>query len=512
MANFSSLPESIKQLHHSLEPYIHERQDVSHIRKILSAHLNRQSDEENACPKYHPLSLVDPIIDIDSLPNSLRGVRREYARCARANLKARKEYEELTRGHDNVIKSIKCGASDNLHSDTSLESFLQLVKFRQKYERLRILQDHFDMLEQQPATAADYLEPKAILQNLPSLPRAPLDVLPHATGTDNAKWGGLKQIADQLEKSVLNAKGALKREQKSLATVTSQTSTKGLRSPTNHTVRLEALGITRNELISWIENELSKAGESAPSDEAITSNSPDKRGEDDIETHLTLIQKQYARYNIARQSLICAAIGKVELPLTKTSDDTPTILLPNESPQSEALSSYIATPYLEEMIKVSNEQKSFIQQKSYLAISLAKQLKGSSQGLDLLVEESHLLPAHPAPAVDSKHKGFETVTSFGEELLNSEKPDMSHRARSWGFAAQSAGAALSKEISERLQDGRLSFAGTSEHLVLLRQHLENFGKGQEKATLSQKLEKDIWSKLDGNLGVIMREGGSVDLI
>ncbi|KAH8815112.1 hypothetical protein F5884DRAFT_164406 [Xylogone sp. PMI_703] len=510
MAKFESLSESIKQLHLLLEPYIHERQDVSCIRRILTAHLIRPNDEDDSSTKSHPLSLLDTKIDTDGLPTALRGVRREYVRCIRANLNAQKEYDELTTSGDSEVKFIDGPTLDSMRSDTPLEPFLRLVRIRQKYERLRILQDYFDMLEQQPAAATEYLEPRTILGNLPALPRAPLEIIHHPTDMKNTQGANLDHIVDQLEKSVLNAKVALKREQKLLVAVTSQGTVKESQPPTNNNSKLQALGLTRNELINWIETELGKAGDATSPEEAISNNPAHKVAGDDVETELTLVQKQYARYNITRQSLIYAVTGKVELPLSKTYNSTSATPLSNDSVQIGIPACHVVAPYLEEMLKVSNEQKSFIQQRSHLAISLAKQLKESGQGLDRLVEESHLLPAHPTPATKSKHRSLDASVPFGEGTMNSEKPDTAHRAQAWKFASQSADAALSTEISEKLQDGRLSFVGTNESLSQLRQHIENFGKGQERKNLSQKGGNDVWSSINGNLGVIMRDGSDID--
>lgn len=489
------LPESIKQLHLLLEPYIHERKETLRIRKIISAHLNPQTTHKDVNSKSHPLSLVEPTDDTSSLPSAIRGIRKEYARCLRANSKARKQYEELTRGRENVAKHPTVRTTDSLPPETSLDIFLKSVKCRRKYDRLLILNDYFNTLEKQPAAALDYLEPKSTLQDLPEIPRAPLDVI-HPSGTGNMKRTDLKQIADRLEKSVLNAKVSLKKEQKLLSMVSLKGSTGRARSDGDNTARLQALGITRNELINWIETELGKAGDIAPSDDDIVTGPVEGLEVEDIQTQLTLIQKQYARYNIARQSLINAATRSIEHPSLQIHDDNYVLLPANGYAQATVRSSYVVAPYLKDMMRISNEQKSFIQQRSYLAISLAKQIKESGQGLDRLAEESHLLSAHPTSARDdSKRKG-----SFGEEMLNSEKPERSQRARAWDFSSQSASTNLKTEILEKLNEGGSSLRYTNESLLQLQQLLRDFGGSQEKISTGKKT--DIWSKLDGQLGVI----------
>lgn len=275
--------------------------------------------------------------------------------------------------------------------------------------------------------------------------------------------------------------------------------------------RLEAVGMTRSALINWIEVELSRAGESSPESENQDHASPDKRGKQFIDSELASIHRQYARYTKARQALITAAAGTLELPATTSSEEEPDMsTMKEESYSSNGIE--ITHPYLMDMVSVSNEQKAMVQQKSHLTISLSKQLKEANQGLDRLADESHLLPAHPMPAVRTQRSGLEGTVSFGDEISNNEKPDSSVRARAWVHAAQSASHATKGSVSEKLDEGSAALAESQEILLELQNLLGintevsgRKGDGARDRRVTEKL-RDIWAVLDGNLGVIKGDG------
>jgi hypothetical protein len=261
--------------------------------------------------------------------------------------------------------------------------------------------------------------------------------------------------------------------------------------------RLQALGTARNELISWIETELAKAGESSADPDQQDFKTTEKKGKDYIDTQLSSIQRQYAQYTKARQAMIIAATGSLDKPApTTTEDDTAAAAQKEEAGKSNAMS-HVLHPYLEELTFVSNQQKSMIQQKSHVTIGLAKQLKEAGQGLDRLAEESHLLPSYPLAGSHRKE------TSFAEEISSHEKPDSSHRARAWVHASEVASKATKEAVAEKLEEGEAAILEARQVLLDL-QHL--LGEDANNGNESKNLSKDVWSTLDGHLGVIKRDG------
>ncbi|KAE9381715.1 hypothetical protein N431DRAFT_425292 [Stipitochalara longipes BDJ] len=493
MEDHDELPEPLKKVRHSLQPFIKKRQDVVQIRKILSSHLSVHLNVDRG---LRPLSLVDPTSSIDAAPHGVRGIQKEYLRFVRANIKAKNEYSEASKDHHvgQEGQASSVGMREQLTSQdgtgSSLRSFLDLVQQRQKQERLRIIQDYIEMLSQKPASSVGHLDPQEVLKGVEALPKVPPEVVSASSSSHTPNGKDLNVLVDQLEKSVLRAKMLLTREQKLLAKYRAENANPSVRRGN----RLQAVDATRHELINWIECELGRTGDSPL--EAEESHGPAdsaKQGKEYIDTELASIQRQYARYLEARQALVAASGGTLKSsPLAELDQDTG-LQQTREGPQNASGMNQAIYPYLEAMVIVSNEQKAMIQQKSHLTISLSKQLKESSQGLDRLADESHLLPVYPIPAVGSQRKVLEGAVSFGEQMSSHEKPDTSLRARAWVFASESASYATKEAVSERLEEGAKSIAEAREMMSELEILLGGDGKA------------DIWGTLDGNLGVIKEE-------
>jgi hypothetical protein len=496
MEDLDGLPEALKKTGHSLQPFVKPRQEVAQIRRILSSQLSIHLDSNGGLPVSRPLSLVDPNSNIDAIPHGVRGTQKEYLRCVRANIKARKEYSKASKEHRAGLESQgpnvdarECSTCQD-GFENSIESFLGLVRQRQKHERLRISQDYIDMLSQKQAASAEHLKQQEVWKGLKIMPKVPAEVVNACASSHMPDRKDLKTLMDQLEKSVLRAKMLLKKEQKLLAKLQANNAI----APVHHGRRLQAIDATRHELISWIEVELGRTGDSPlePEDDH-NSVKPAKQRKEHIESELITIQRQYVRYTKARQGLVAASSSKLEPPTSIELDENNGLQLTNEILNGADGTNQVIHPYLEAMVLVSNEQKVIIQQRSHLTITLSKQLKEGSQGLDRLAEESHLLPAHPMLAAISQRKALEGAGSFGEQMSNQEWPDTSRRARAWVFASDSATNATKDVVSEKLEEGATYVVEAEKALSKLKNLLGGDGK------------EDIWARLDGNLGGIKRK-------
>lgn len=494
MQEFSNLTDPVANLQQSLGPYIKQRQEVTQIRRILASHLNSNLHPQESGTLPQPLSLIESSSGLESTPHGLRGLQKEYIRCARGNVKARKDYAQISSEH-----RTKQNATKVLHqqdAEDPISNFLHLVKQQQKHDVLCISQDYINMLNKKPAAMSHHLDPQKVLKNVESLPHVPSEVL-QAPGTNsNPEGGDLCALLDRLEKSVLRAKMLLKREQKLLARFRA-----GQKSPSViQTSKLQALGTARNELINWIETELARAGDSPDSEEDCHSSSPDVGSEREfMKSQLALISRQYARYAKVRQGLVNATSCNLDIELGGSVEETG-VPEPLE-PKSMNFTSHITHPYFEELVSISNQQKSTSQQKSHLTISLAKLLKEASQGLDRLADESHLLQAHPAPSKPVQRRGMETSGSFGDEISNHEKPDSSKRARGWTYASESAATLAKMATLERLEEGSTLIDSTRQSFLDL-QHLLGTESTEEPDHEGTLVSKDIWVKIDGTLGAI----------
>lgn len=487
------LPQPIKKAQKSLEPYIKQRNEAARIRRVLASHLNCHINQDNEHSLARPLSLLNTTSNVDAPEQSIRGLHKEYLRCARANVQARNEFASISKGHrqaneDEGFRTRVVSSQDG--SSTTIESFLEVVRQRQKHERLRIVQDYIDALCQKPSSTPEHLDPRIVLKDVETLPKVPPEVLNAPTISQSLGRIDLNGLMDQLEKSVLRAKMLLKNEQKLLEKVR----TRNDPSSESYRGRLQALGSTRNELISWIEAELVRAGETSSTVDDHSVAGTSTRGKDYIDAQLASIHRQYSRYAKSRQKLILAATGRLETPPVAVEDEENVSTTVKEPYISNGVQ--IVFPYLEQMVAISNDQKAIIQQKSHLSISLAKQLKETNQGLDRLAEESHLLPSHPMSSAASTQRHAEVPISFGDEISSHEKPDSARRAQAWVFAAESAGKATELSILGTLEEGGSAVENAHQTLEHLQRLLGNVTDS------TPKVGGDIWTVLDGSLGVI----------
>lgn len=509
------LPGALREIHHSLEPYIKQRQEVIRIRQILAAHLSSHVYLKEGYPIFHPLSLVAASPNGESTLNDSRGVHKEYIRCLRTSIKARrefvktsKEHQLRTTSHNHTRGPTRENSDAHDESGPTLATFIDVVKCRRKHARLRIVQDYVDMAQKLPATT-DHLSSKVMLKDVGSLPQVPPEVMGTVDKRQGSERTDLKDLVDQLEKAVLRAKLLFQREQKFLAKIKGRNSTRNDVSA-SHVAKLQALGTTRNELIAWIEMELAKTSDSSPdSDDATQFKAPEKGTEGFMDNELVSIQRQYGQYCKLRRGLILAATGKLDQPTPAESGHHGDEMAENEPGTNSEATNHIIHSYLVEMMSISNEQKAMIQQKSHFTISLAKHLKEAGQGLDRLSEESHLLPAHPMPGTTSHGGGFNGLASLGGGGISShEKPDSSRRARAWVFAAGSARATTKDTILEMIKEARVDVLGAQQTLLELQRLFgqDNHGDqkidGQISKGAGQPNTRDIWASLAGNLGAI----------
>ncbi|KAE8447613.1 hypothetical protein EG329_010584 [Mollisiaceae sp. DMI_Dod_QoI] len=502
MMGRAELPASLEKTQRLLEPYIKQRHEASKIRQVLSSHLLSQLDSSGR-NLNRPLSLVDPACNVEPTSHGVRGLQREYLRCVRANLRARSEYASISKGRnmgqaDDSADSESQDLPKQSNTSPSLEAFIHLVMQQQKHERLHITQDYIDVLSQRLAATAEHLDPKVALRDLESLPKVPAEVLHGSSAGAIAQGTDLKGLVDQLEQSVLRAKMLLKKEQKLLAKMRSDSNT----TSASRGDRLQALGLTRNALINWIEAEMEKAGDGSTENDGQENTHHDIRGKDYIEAQLVSIQKQYGRYIEAREALVTSVTATSEPPSAPSKEEASDIPESTDDIQ-HTQGVQVIYPYLEAMAFTANEQKAVIQQRSHLTIGLAKQVKEASHGLERLADESHLLPAHPIPSSSSQRKGLEGPFSFNDELLHHEKPDSSGLARAWVFAAEAAGAQTRGAISEQLVAGDKAL---EESRLLLARLYQLLGYDDQSPALTETQKQDIWTVLDGALGVIKGNG------
>lgn len=516
MLRNTELPDSLKKVHHSLEPYIKTRQEVVRIRQILAAHLSTHVHQKEAGPIFHPLSLIEASPDPESTLKGIKGLQREYFQCLVTNVRAKREFAEASKAHQ-LRSTTQVSAHGDGGQDISqvqgcsepLPTFIDVVKFQRKHERLHIMRDYVDSIAERLPTTVEQFGSGNALEGVGYLPKVPPEVMGTADARPISTEADLKNLVNHLEKAVLRAKLMFAREQKFIARIKSQNNIpSSKRLDFGQSTKLKALGTTRNELINWIETELASTSDDGEDPESrIQVKAPENSRDGFIEHEFVSVQRQYHQYAKLRRSLIIAATGYIDQPPHTKIAPGKDVAESDDLAYSSDSTNHIMYPYLSNMISISSEQKSVIQQKSHFTICLAKHLKEASQGVDRLSEESHLLSTHPVPRLTSRGNDFDSLSSFSASISNNEKPDSSDKARAWIFAAGRARAATNSSVLEKVEEGQnnlLDSRGTLLELQHLFEQDSKVSKGtDQKGHYAKRVSTlDAWGLLDGNLGAI----------
>lgn len=308
----TSPSDTAQRIRTALEPFVRPREEASHIRHVLKAHLaaSLKTDEDALDGS---LALIDLAWDTAALPEA-RGLQRKYLQALQANIEARRAFEEqaaqVAAAPVATREASETTTAAGAPSLSLLQDHLAAVRLGRKRDRLQVVNRYLDELEQKPVAAAageDYLLPEFIYgdatRTLPPVPKAVVNGLAEvesekagATDRDGPDGANAAAAADldglvaRLEKLVLRAQLDLRQEEKRLAAAKTRAAQHDAMAPATAAAKLRALGAARNGLISWIETELGNAA----SDETAN----DGEGEADADSSRVLRQSLLNRHGV----------------------------------------------------------------------------------------------------------------------------------------------------------------------------------------------------------------------
>ncbi|KAH7218370.1 hypothetical protein ACKRZS_008355 [Fusarium odoratissimum] len=472
MANPSETAETFQK---TLDPYIKPREQVNYIRRVLALHLGTCSHDG---PVKQPVSLADPTRDV-TLDSSSKGIYREYIEALKANVDARRNYEDVAQSNLPSSSSAKELSSSN----ELLEAQVSLLKLQAKQARLTAVQNHLDSLMQKPAAAPEYLDPEDVFHDATSLPSVPKEVVNSLVAQQSVKKMDLTEQVAQLEKTVLRAKLLLRREEQLLRET--RANAQSIPDVISNGIRLHALNTTRNELINWIETELSKAsGDEDGDEDGSKSHSQLTADQATINNHLNIIKEKYANYLATRRSLLASAGERFE------SSAVP-VLAPSSTKQQieepePASSTYLLTPYIETLLALSKKQRAMITQKAHVNTTLGKEIKDNCRSLSHLEEESQLLPSHSVAPTSRRRSGL------GEFLASDERSGLTGKVQPWVLAADSAKITTLENVAEQIEGGQLALENSMQTLQEIDQLLGQDEAAGEEETQADTTEDDVW--------------------
>lgn len=503
----------LPQVATSLIPYIRTRQEALRIRRTLTVYLTSQLKGVDSL-KGSSLALVAPAesVHLSRIPAELSGLRKAYLKELRLNITASKDFQALaTQSHARADPESSSGPISTANrtldnsGDSVLHTYLPLLRQRQRYEKLGILQDYLDVLAGKCAAKADYLDIRRIQKDAPPLPQVQTE-----TGgrSDRDLSGSSSNTVDELvirlEKAVLRARHNLEKEKKLLADLQlRQQSTKD--STHSGTLpgggsRYQALSQTWDELNKWIDGELSNTDCLPNNFQDKPTGSEIRHSTKDTQQHMVEIKHEYTKYLQARRMSL-AAVVEATSPMPPSLSVDHRLHSQKDGSQTETVNGALlpALPYLNaHVLSPLNLQKSITQQRSYITNSLAKEQQATVHVLDRFTDESHLLPAYPFLVTDSRFQHIAAALGSKKPLQVDEQSTSRHQmktlemARAWAFAAGAARASTQEVLEDKLADG-------TEHTRNCHEVLENvrilLGKGLRHAGTEEdpaSEDEDIW--------------------
>lgn len=472
--NMTSAAETVQAIQKALEPYVRPREEAEHIRRVLA--LNLQSCHENG-PQHGPLALVEAECTLKS--TDARGLQRDYLKAMHANIKAQREFESASQKQTEDEK--KAARPSSLNDTSRLEEHLTAIKLRRKQDRLQVVGRYMDLLGQKPAASPDFLQPDKVFKNASRLPDVPKAVVSGFTVDKHSAKTDLKALVDRLEKAVLRSKLLLRKEEQLLEEVKKRSTA----SPgkISDDAKLAALHTTRNELISWMETELGKASaiEELPGEEAEGGGKGETKADKaTMDEQFSLIKQRYDNYVAARGTLI-QLVAQSPQPSMKPPEDPASSA--HSEPTPPVPSTHLITPYIENLLSIAREQKASIAQKSHLNGVLAKQAEETGRALARLAEESQLLPDHPSRGHHRRH---------GDNMPDNSDHEVTSRVLPWVSAADSAKLATLEAVAEKIEEGQVALEGSNKHLVEIDQLLGRNVVAGDDSTEGDTTEDDIW--------------------
>jgi len=515
--NSQSFP--LPQVAEALKPFIKTRQEALHIRRVLSLYL---ASHIEGLPNgdLSPISLATPgsQVRVKRIPPELTGVRRDYLLALQANIKAKEKYACLSKKIEDV--SSLDSRDDLLTSDndksTAVSTYLDLFEAQQKHEKLRIFQDYVTLLAKKNAAQPEYLTLESVNDEIAPEPTFTPEINEPGPAFHDAN---IQALTTRLEMALLQANRGLQRERTLLAAAKEKYQNTATCEPSD-AARIHALTRTRDELVSWLEEQLGKVNDTEDRSEA---KAPSSAADEtiDIEQRKVAIQKIYKDYlNIRKSMIVLASKPRTVHPLEEINiqggeePTTPESTQPEPNPEASTLLPYLT----EHLIPAADAQTALFQEQTHIARATADQTKATDRMLQKLADESHLLANHPIPATQPRCQNIVTEpkllpsSPLGHIEGTKGGADIVEKARAWAFAADAARTAQNEAIEQKLRRGEEHAAAARGTLV----EMENLfggdvegeegveediwieGKGRKE---SRRRGNGVWSGVDGRIGV-----------
>jgi hypothetical protein len=450
-------------------------------------------------PKARPEQLPAPeyVAAVRSIPNEITGFERRYLEALQKNVMARKEY--------NVALDYKSAQQPNLAQvdihGTHLSDHVGLLKLKARRQQLRILQKYLTRLKQTDTAKADFLDLKKV-QRYESNCHSP----EHQHSVRDIFQGdeSVDALVRRLEVVVIRAKHQVDRERRLLEEVEKNAAASPLL--VKQKSRPRALAATRDELVAWIEGNLS---ESFCIQNSVEDDLQQRKQADAPILRLqSEIMNKYEKYIEARQRMLqlVSMITRAtrQPPAEQQLHDSQTT--PRPAPHQPITQSLL--PFVSTQIKYpARLHQLHRQQTSYLNTITKKIHSKTASELSRLAYESHLLPSYPMLAQQCRLKHAVAAIApkppCSEAVASDGEVEIDRRVEAWVFAADAAKEATGKIVSGQLESAGKAAEAGKRWLARLRELLgDGVEVGQNKCGSAhgdrekddgKEADEDVWA-------------------
>ncbi|KAH8732865.1 hypothetical protein GQ44DRAFT_765941 [Phaeosphaeriaceae sp. PMI808] len=383
----------ISEVDHALSKYINSHEDTLKIRRALSNYITNSLRPVNAAKGRH-LTHECPqnISAVSTNPPGLKGFRLDYLQALRAHNHAQAKHRDLSSSLEELqqrhVDENPTQARSDYDNGTTY-GYISLLRQRRRLAELQVIQDSLEkLLAARPQHAQR--DPKALVTETsgepPNLPAERLEQL--SQSHDNQSW------SFKLKQEVLEARSGMDRANASRTKAENES--KNIASLQQH---VQALECARNEIVEWVQDELTKMEE----DSVFLENaSPVKRSVDDITALEPVLVEQrignaYNQYTVSRTGLI-EEYESLQQPLVAQIHEqghSKTTSIEDKSPLSSHSEMPINSlfPHLSHLVHISNNERTLLQQSVFLQTQILSADQELEDALLRLSGESHLLPA-----------------------------------------------------------------------------------------------------------------------
>lgn len=399
----------ISEVDRALASYISSREETLKIRRTLSKYLTTSLRPVTAATKNQHLNHECPqnISVAPTNPPGVKGSRLEYLQALRAHGQAQARHKELQASLEDLQQRHVDDNPTQAHADLdngSTQSYVSLLRQRRRFAELQVIQDSLDkLLTARPPHAPK--DPKDLVKETigeqPDLPAERLELLTQTK--DDQTW------VYKLKQEVLESRSNMDRAK--AAKAEAQKNSHGTPSLSQQVYALEC---ARDEIVEWVQGELSKLEEDsifledASPIKRTTNNTPAPADLEDAESR---IRDVYDRYTSSRASLIETYETLQHPPHNPSTEedekDTDIATKPLLNPIKPISSLF---PHIPHLLHSTTLDRSLLQQSVYLSSQIAAADQDIEDALLRLSGESHLLPA-----------GSKDVSAWGSKAAEAER-------------------------------------------------------------------------------------------